>query len=70
MGYQWSALTPELRTSIEAQPHTAHGGTSPGYSDDRECGCHERNGEWWLCSYHDGFQDAEAIMLGKFDPAS
>ena len=22
------------------------------------CGCHQRGGLWFLCAYHDGYQDA------------
>lgn len=57
--YAWSALTPRLRESIEAQPVDER--------TDRQCGCHERNDKWWLCQYHEGFQDAEAILLSDFD---
>lgn len=64
--YPWAALTPALPASIEAQPRVAHPGRYE-HSDDRECGCHERDGGWWLCLYHDGFQDAEAIMLGMIE---
>lgn len=65
-GYPWAALTPRLRESIEMQPRQIDGFLGP-VNADRTCGCHERAGKWWLCQYHDGFQDAEAIMSAEAD---
>lgn len=59
--YPWSALSPHLQASIERE-----GGLTPmhaGASDVRGCGCQTDLGNRWiLCRYHQGFQDAEAIV--------
>ena len=49
-GYLWTALTPNVRGSIDTQPD--------GDAATKECGCDNRGGKWWLCQYHSGFHDA------------
>ena len=57
--YPWNALSEHLQESIEMQGVDERG--------DKSCGCHQRQDKWWLCSYHDGFQDAEAICTVEVD---
>ena len=57
-GYLWTALTPNVRGSIDTQPD--------GDAATKECGCDNRGGKWWLCQYHSGFHDAEQILTEMF----
>ena len=59
--YEWTALSPHLRASMEAQ-----GDMVDGAYNGKTCGCStDLGGRWRLCQYHDGFQDAEAIVAGE-----
>lgn len=68
-GVPWNSLSKRLQDSIELQGPMYPLGLGadpmiPGSETDRACGCHERNNKWWLCGYHEGFQDADAIASG------
>ena len=68
-GVPWNSLSKRLQESIESQGPMYPLGLGadpmiPESETDRACGCHERNGAWWLCQYHEGFQDADAIASG------
>lgn len=47
--------------SIERSEWDIHGGGHRGFS----CGCEVRGMKWWLCSYHEGFEDGieDALAL-------
>lgn len=62
MGFESDRLHPATMRSIEAQP--------PAADDQKEwpskqCGCHVRGERkrWWLCAYHEGYDDGIEAAL-------
>lgn len=49
--YEYSLLNTETRASIESVPDTT------GATDDKTCGCHKRGDRWWICQYHEGYEE-------------
>lgn len=49
--YYYEALHPSTKRSIQAGADTANA------LNAKACGCHERSDKWWLCSYHEGYED-------------
>ena len=49
--YYYSTLSAATTRNIKARPDT------PNAVNDKTCGCHGRGDKWWLCSYHEGFED-------------
>lgn len=56
-------LHPATLVSIEAQPSRSVMGVRLGV---RRCGCEQnRDGWWWLCQYHQGYDDAAEALAPR-----
>ena len=61
--WRWDDLAQSTRDSIDLQ----------GVDEDellmRRCGCDPRPSGWWLCQYHDGWQDAAEDVTTTLEAA-
>lgn len=54
MGMAWAALEPETRQHIQQLVATGH-----------PCGCHDRGARWFICDYHEGYDEGVAAMRSR-----
>ena len=61
--WRWDDLAESTRDSIDMQ------GVDEDEAPMRRCGCEERPNGWWLCSYHDGWQDSAEDVTTTLEAA-